>query len=140
MGEVQRIFYYHVPSAWTAGMCCFVNFLASVLYLTTRRVATQEVPRLTAPGIILGLILGALIGFLLRPSAPLVGQLPFSVVISRGNNLTGVEVLLKPLAEQSFNYMIAWALVGGVVLGIAGRMSKVITSISGAASDALAAA
>ena len=140
MGEVQRIFYYHVPSAWTAGVCFFVNFLASVLYLTTRRVATQEVPRLTAPGIILGLILGALIGFLLRPSAPLVGQLPFSVVISRGNNLTGVEVLLKPLAEQSFNYMIAWALVGGVVLGIAGRMSKVITSISGAASDALAAA
>lgn len=140
MGEVQRIFYYHVPSAWTAGVCFFVNFLASVLYLTTRQVAAQKVPRLTAPGIILGLILGALIGFLLRPSAPLVGQLPFSVVISRGNNLTGVEVLLKPLAEQSFNYVIAWALVGGAVLGIAGRMSRVITSISGAASDALAAA
>ena len=33
MGEVQRIFYYHVPSAWTAGVCFFVNFLASVVYL-----------------------------------------------------------------------------------------------------------
>ena len=33
MGDVQRIFYYHVPSAWTAGVCFFVNFLASVVYL-----------------------------------------------------------------------------------------------------------
>jgi heme exporter protein C len=33
MGEVQRIFYYHVPSAWVAGVCFFVNFLASIAYL-----------------------------------------------------------------------------------------------------------
>ena len=36
MGEVQRIFYYHVPSAWVAGVCFFVNFLASVAYLVKR--------------------------------------------------------------------------------------------------------
>jgi heme exporter protein C len=140
MGEVQRIFYYHVPSAWTAGVCFFVNFLASVLYLSTRQAATRKMPRLTAPGIVVGLILGALIGFLLRPSAPVLGQIPFSVVISRGSNLAGLDVLLKSLAEQSFNYMIAGALVGGVLLGIVGRMSKGISSISGTASDALAAA
>ncbi len=36
MGDVQRIFYYHVPSAWVAGLCFFVNFLASVAYLIKR--------------------------------------------------------------------------------------------------------
>lgn len=36
MGNVQRIFYYHVPSAWTAFLLFFVNFLASVVYLIRR--------------------------------------------------------------------------------------------------------
>ena len=36
MGDVQRIFYYHVPSAWVAGVCFFVNFLASIVYLWRR--------------------------------------------------------------------------------------------------------
>lgn len=36
MGDVQRIFYYHVPSAWTAFLCFFVNALASVWYLIKR--------------------------------------------------------------------------------------------------------
>ncbi len=36
MGEVQRIFYYHVPSAWVAGVCFFVNFLASIAYIVKR--------------------------------------------------------------------------------------------------------
>jgi heme exporter protein C len=36
MGDVQRIFYYHVPSAWVAGLCFFVNFLASIAYLVKR--------------------------------------------------------------------------------------------------------
>lgn len=36
MGNVQRIFYYHVPSAWTAGVLFFVNFLASIAYLVWR--------------------------------------------------------------------------------------------------------
>ena len=36
MGNVQRIFYYHVPSAWTAFLLFFVNFLASVWYFIQR--------------------------------------------------------------------------------------------------------
>src|SRR5579864_7883155 len=36
MGDVQRIFYYHVPSAWTAFILFFVNFLASIAYLIWR--------------------------------------------------------------------------------------------------------
>src|ERR1700734_3424630 len=33
MGDVQRIFYYHVPSAWTAFCLFFVNLIASLTYL-----------------------------------------------------------------------------------------------------------
>lgn len=33
MGEVQRIFYIHVPSAWTAGTAYFLLFLGSVVFL-----------------------------------------------------------------------------------------------------------
>ena len=36
MGEVQRIFYYHVASAWTAFLLFLVNFVASVVYLLNR--------------------------------------------------------------------------------------------------------
>src|SRR6202162_3030468 len=36
MGDVQRIFYYHVPSAWTAFLLFTVNFVASVTYLVRR--------------------------------------------------------------------------------------------------------
>jgi heme exporter protein C len=36
MGDVQRIFYYHVPSAWTAFVLFFVNFVASIAYLIRR--------------------------------------------------------------------------------------------------------
>jgi heme exporter protein C len=36
MGEVQRIFYYHVPSAITGFTCFFVTFVASLVYLAGR--------------------------------------------------------------------------------------------------------
>src|SRR5213594_1442263 len=36
MGNVQRIFYYHVPSAWNAFLLFFINFVCSVQYLVRR--------------------------------------------------------------------------------------------------------
>lgn len=36
MGDVQRIFYYHLPSAWIALLLFLVNFVASVWYLIGR--------------------------------------------------------------------------------------------------------
>jgi len=36
MGDVQRIFYYHVPSAWTAFALFAVNLIASIVYLIRR--------------------------------------------------------------------------------------------------------
>jgi heme exporter protein C len=37
MGDVQRIFYYHVPSAWTAFCLFFTNLIASIVYLATKK-------------------------------------------------------------------------------------------------------
>src|ERR1700689_4413517 len=48
MGNVQRIFYYHVPSAWTAFILLFLNFGASVFYLITRRTTADIVALVSA--------------------------------------------------------------------------------------------
>jgi len=48
MGEVQRIFYYHVPSAWTAFILFFFNFFASVTYLIWRTNKADIVALVTA--------------------------------------------------------------------------------------------
>ena len=37
MGAVQRIFYFHVPSAWVAFLGFFIVFVSSIAYLATRR-------------------------------------------------------------------------------------------------------
>lgn len=36
MGDSFRIFYFHVPAAWTAYLAFFVVFIASIAYLVTR--------------------------------------------------------------------------------------------------------
>src|SRR5215469_2619893 len=40
-GDVYRIIYYHVPSAWTAFLLFFINFIASVQYLARARSSTR---------------------------------------------------------------------------------------------------
>lgn len=37
MGDIQRIFYYHFPSAMMAFLFFLVSFIASIVYLTARR-------------------------------------------------------------------------------------------------------
>ena len=64
---------------------------------------------------ITGLLIGGLVGFLLRPSVPLIGQLPFSTVISRGANLRGLDQLLLGYARTSFNYLLAGLVLGAVI-------------------------
>jgi|HubBroStandDraft_1064217.scaffolds.fasta_scaffold21188_4 heme exporter protein C len=44
-GDVYRIIYYHVPSAWTAFLLFFINFIASVQYLANRKASTQSAAR-----------------------------------------------------------------------------------------------
>src|SRR5208283_4264838 len=48
MGDVQRIFYYHVPSAWTAFILLFVNFAASIIYLINRKSTADIVALVSA--------------------------------------------------------------------------------------------
>jgi heme exporter protein C len=40
-GDVYRIIYYHVPSAWTAFLLFFINFIASIQYLANAKPATK---------------------------------------------------------------------------------------------------
>ena len=48
MGDAQRIFYYHVPSAWTSFLCFFGNLAASIWYLASRNPKADAVALTTA--------------------------------------------------------------------------------------------
>ena len=83
-------------------------------------------------------IIGGIAGFLLRPSVPMVGQLPFDVVLSRGATLPRWQFTLKGPAEISFNYLVAGVLIGCVV-GITFVNASSPTSKQHMASSAAAA-
>ena len=78
---------------------------------------SMPLPRraLTIPVVIVGFVLGGMVGFVLRPSVFLVGQLPLGTVLTRGANLSGLDQLLVAAAQSSFNMMIVVALVGAAV-------------------------
>ncbi len=42
LGDVQRIFYFHVACAWTAFLSFFVVFVSSLAYLRTRKAAPRS--------------------------------------------------------------------------------------------------
>jgi ABC-type transport system involved in cytochrome c biogenesis permease subunit len=44
-GDVYRIIYYHVPSAWTAFLLFFINFIASIQSLANAKESTQKVAK-----------------------------------------------------------------------------------------------
>jgi len=69
-----------------------------------------------------GFFAGGALGYLCRPSAMLIGQLPFSVVITRGATLEGLDTLLVGVAQKSFNSMVIGAIVGAVLLGVLGAL------------------
>jgi heme exporter protein C len=48
MGDVQRIFYYHVPSAWTAFLLFAINFVASMIYLFNRSARVDAIAVVSA--------------------------------------------------------------------------------------------
>jgi heme exporter protein C len=71
-GDVYRIIYYHVPSAWTAFLLFFINFIASVQYLANGQPSTKQAAKWIAVAV--GVI-GAVAAFIIplpagiRPSA-----------------------------------------------------------------------
>jgi hypothetical protein len=64
---------------------------------------------------VLGALAGFVIAFLLRPSVPILGQLPVEMVITRGATLSGLGEMARPLAEQSFNLVVAGTLLGAII-------------------------
>lgn len=68
----------------------------------------------------LGFFIGGFVGFLARPSAFLLGQLPLWHVFSRGAHLKGIDNLMVSFAQQSFNITLIGAIIGacaGITLG-----------------------
>jgi heme exporter protein C len=64
MGDVQRIFYYHVPSAWTAFLLFAINFLASTQYLVRRNPKSDHI----ANWIVIGVgVLTSIGAYVIRP-------------------------------------------------------------------------
>lgn len=63
--------------------------------------------------IICGACVGGLLGFLIRPSVPLIGQLPLEAVLTRGASYSGLDQILVPFAKQSFNYLLVGFILGG---------------------------
>lgn len=83
MGNVQRIFYYHVPSAWVAFILFFLNFAASIQFLVRR---SSSGPRI-ANGIALALAFAvAMASFFVRlpsgvePSAVATSAIAIAVI------------------------------------------------------------
>lgn len=62
-------------------------------------------------------LVGGIAAFLLRPTDIFGHQLPLSVVLTRGTGLHGLNRLLIPLAQRSFNEVLAGLLLGAI-LGI----------------------
>jgi len=56
MGDVQRIFYYHVPSAWTAFCLFLTNYFCSLLTLTYSEAIRRAANRIAILGAIFGLM------------------------------------------------------------------------------------
>lgn len=73
---------------------------------------------------VIGGALGGIIGYLTRPSAMFVGQLPFGTVITGGSGLQGLDQLLVPTAQQSFNQMLTGAIVCAVLGGVVGAVLR----------------
>src|SRR6202041_271643 len=71
-GDVYRIIYYHVPSAWTAFLLFFINFIASLQYLAAGQPSTRRAAKWIA---VSGGVVGAVAAFVIplpagiRPSA-----------------------------------------------------------------------
>jgi heme exporter protein C len=76
-GDVYRIIFYHVPSAWTAFLLFFINFIASVQYLANAKPSTARAASWTV--IALGVV-GFVVPFIPQVAQQLpTGMYPSSV-------------------------------------------------------------
>jgi heme exporter protein C len=111
MGDVQRIFYYHVPSAWTAFLLFAINFVASILYLVRRNPRTDKV----ASGVVIALAMLTCVG-----AYVFKGYLPSDVypssVATTGIVIAGLYFLIhKYFSEQGTDILALTTAEVGVV-------------------------
>ncbi len=102
MGDVQRIFYYHVPSAWTAFLLFFLNFLASIQYLVRRDPKTDKI----ANWVVIALGLLVCIAPYAVPTLLPVGVYPSSVVTT-GLAFVGLYFLIRKVFSEQQTDMLA---------------------------------
>src|ERR1700751_6147963 len=97
MGSVQRIFYYHVPSAWTACLLFFINFIASVEYLVNAKPSSRN----AAKWIVIAIgVVGVIATFLPQVQALLpTGMRPSAVATT-------------VLAIPAFYFLVGWLFPG----------------------------
>jgi heme exporter protein C len=110
MGDVQRIFYYHVPSAWTAFLLFFINFVASVQYLVRSRVQADKI----ANWIVIAIgVLTCIGGYVVKPLPQ--GMYPSSVATT-GLAIVGLYFLIrKYFSEQDTDILALTTAEVGVV-------------------------
>jgi heme exporter protein C len=102
MGDVQRIFYYHVPSAWTAFLLFFINFLASIQYLVRRDPKTDKI----ANGVVITLgVLVCIAPYAFRTLLP-PGVYPSSVVTT-ALAFVGLYFLIRRVFSEQQTDMLA---------------------------------
>jgi heme exporter protein C len=97
-GDVYRIIYYHVPSAWTAFLLFFLNFVASIQYLANAKSSTQR----AAKWIVIAVgVIGVIVTFL-----PPVQQQLTSVGMRASAMATTV------LCIPAFYFLVGWLFPG----------------------------
>lgn len=94
MGDVQRIFYYHVPSAWTAFLLFFINFVASIQYLARAKSSTDRMASYGAVAV--GIIIFVAAFFI-----PLPEGMRASAVGTTGLLFTGLYFLVRSLFSHA---------------------------------------
>jgi hypothetical protein len=56
---------------------------------------------------------GAIIGYLLGPTLPFgQGHLPIETILTAGGNLTGLDTLLRNMAQEAFNALLICSILG----------------------------
>jgi heme exporter protein C len=97
-GDVYRIIYYHVPSAWTAFLLFFINFVASVQYLANAKPSRKA----AAKWIVIAIgVIGVIAVFLPAVQAQLksFGMLPSALATT---------VVMLP----AFYFLVGWLFPG----------------------------
>jgi heme exporter protein C len=112
-GDVYRIIYYHVPSAWTAFLLFFINFIASVQYLASAKPSSQRAVKWIV--IVLGIV-GFIVPFVPQVRVQLPNGMYPSSVATTALILVGLYFLIgKYFPGQNLDVLAVTAAEVGVV-------------------------